>query len=170
MNDSFLLIQHENEQEFERIASILLNKCAIQTHETLFRLTDIEFYWNSQNHIDHSTYKRKYVDPKNGEWFFHYSGVDIALRNDAIGGYGGILIRGIYGFDEAISKHYKGPMICAMKLFSGTDAFSHSIKTKIIDHNFEQLKIEKGSRVGLGENAIKSGTESLKYRYYIYIK
>ena len=61
-------------------------------------------------------------------------------------------------------------MICAMKLFSGTDAFSDSIKTKIIDHNFEQLKIEKGSRVGLGENAIKSGTESLKYRYYIYIK
>jgi len=165
MNIDFLKIEKETEQEFEKIADKLLNDYAIENHEAIFRLTEIEFYWTSPNHYDESTYKRIHVNPKHGDWFFHYSGVDIALRNDEIGGYGGILIRGIYRLKD--KKPYKGPMVCAMKLFSGTSAFNESIKTKVIVYTFDRKEIKKKPRFGLGENAVKSGTDKLNYSFYI---
>ena len=168
MNIDFLKIKKETENEFETLADKLMNDFAIENHESKYRLTEIEFYWTSPKHKDDSTYQRMHVDPKNGDWFFHYSGVDIALKNEEIGGFGGILIRGIYSLKE--NKPYKGPMVCAMKLFSGTSAFSDSIKTKIIEHTFDRIQIEKKPRVGLGENAIKSGTDKLNYRFYISFK
>jgi len=165
MNLDFLKIKHENKREFEMIANKLFNDFAIQNHESTFRLSEIEFYWTSPNHKDDSTYQRKYVNPNNGDWFFHYSGVDIALRNDEIEGFGGILIRGIYCIEE--DKAYKRPMICAMKLFSGTNAFSKSIKTMIVEHKFNKKEINITQRIGLGKNAVESGTDKLNYRFTI---
>ena len=167
MKIDFLKIEHETEEEFEKIANELLNNCAIQNHDSIYRIIEIEFYWNSQNHKDDSTYQRKHIDPKNGDWFFHYSGVDIALKNEN-NGYGGILIRSIYSLKE--TKLYKGPMVCSMKLFSGTSAFTESIKTKIIEHNFDKVEVHKSERIGLGENAKQSKTDKLNYRFYINIK
>jgi hypothetical protein len=165
MNIDFLKIEKETENEFELIADRLLNDCAIENHESKYRLTEIEFYWTSPKHKDNSTYPRNYVDPKHGNWYFHYSGVDIALKNEIIGGYGGILIRGIYSLKE--KKSYKGPMVCAMKLFSGTSAFSDSIKTKIVEHIFDKQKVNKTPRIGLGKNAVEGGTDKLNYRFTI---
>ena len=96
----FLKINKETEDEFENIAQILFDNYAIRTDNDLYRLTEIEFYWHSPNHLDNSTYIRKHVDPKSGDWFFHYSGVDIALKNEKTGGYGGILIRSIYDINK----------------------------------------------------------------------
>jgi hypothetical protein len=161
----FLKIVNETEKEFETIASMLFNNFVIQADKALYRFVEIEFYWNSSNHIDNSTYQRKHVDPKSGDWFFHYSGVDIALKNEQTGGYGGILIRSIYDIDKkAITK---GPMICAMKLFSGTNAFTESIKTKVVAHTFEKSEIIKGNRIGLGLNAKENGSDKLNYRFVI---
>ena len=168
MKTDFLKIECETEAEFEKIAYNLLNNYAIQNHDTIFRLTEIEFYWSSPNHKDFSTYDRKHVDPAHGDWFFHYSGVDIALKNEKNGGYGGILIRGIYSLTE--NKPYKGPMVCAMRLFSGTSAFSESIKTRIIEYDFYKAEIHKSERIGLGGNAKQSGTDKLNYRFYIILK
>lgn len=165
MKKDFLRIEFETEKEFDKIAHELLNNYAIENHESLYRLIEIEFYWNSPKHKDDSTYQRKRVDPNNGDWFFHYSGVDIALKNEKLGGYGGILIRGVYSLKERQS--FKGPMVCAMKLFSGTSAFSESIKTKIVEHEFDKKEIIKRPRLGLGNNAIESGTDLLDYRYSI---
>jgi len=165
MSSDFLIIRQETEIEFEEIADRLFNDYAIQNHESIYRLIEIEFYWTSPRHIDFSTYQRKHVNPKQGEWFFHYSGVDIALRNDDIGGYGGILIRGIY--DIKNKKLFSGPLVCAMKLFSGTNVFGESIKTRIIQHKFDKKEVKKGTRIGLGENAKMSGTDKLNYRFNI---
>lgn len=165
MKTNFLKIEKETEEEFKGIAQKLFNNYAIQNHYSVFRIIEIEFYWNSPTHKDESTYSRKYVDPGQGEWLFHFSGVDIALRNENIGGYGGILIRGIYDINE--KKIYDGPMVCSMKLFSGTDVFSESIKTKIVEYEFREAKILKSCRIGLGNNAKISGTDKLNYRYYI---
>lgn len=165
---NFFNISHETEEEFEGIAFQLFNNYAIENHDSIFRIIDVEFYWTSANHKDDSTYKRKHVNPNQGEWFFHYSGVDIALKNEEIGGYGGILIRGICDIGNKEKTIYKGPMVCAMKLFSGTNAFSESIKTKIIEcDKFKVAKILKGPRIGLGNNAKGSGTDKLTYRFFI---
>ena len=161
----FLKIVEETEEEFKTIARELFDNFAIITGEATYRFLEIEFYWNSPNHIDDSTYQRKHVNPKTGEWFFHYSGVDIALKNENNGGYGGILIRSIYDIDKEVT--IKGPMVCAMKLFSATNAFSDSIKTKIVPHLFNPRDIVSDSRIGLGQNAKDSGTDKLNYRFVI---
>jgi len=165
MKPKFLQIETESPSEFDQIANLLMNDYAIENNESLFRLTEIEFYWNSPTHNDNSTYNRNHVNPENGDWFFHYSGVDIALKSEKLKGYGGILIRGIYCLEE--KKTYKGPMVCAMKLFSGTNAFSDSIKTKVVEHKFELEELSKTPRIGLGKNAEESGTKLLEYRYTI---
>jgi hypothetical protein len=162
---NFLNIIKETEEEFEAIASSLFNNFAIQTYNALYRLVEIEFYWNSPNHVDNCTYKRKYVDPKSGDWFFHYSGVDIALKNEETGGYGGILIRSIYDINTEV--FYKGPMVCAMKLFSETNAFTQSIKTQIIPYAFEKSNIINSVRVGIGQNGQENGADKLNYRFVI---
>lgn len=149
---------------FERIAKDIFNHYAIETHESLYRITEIEFYWNSENHKDNSTYKRNHVDPKNGEWFFHYSGVDIALKNEI--GYGGILIRAIRDLNNE-KLVFKGPMVTAMKIFSGTNAFTNSIKTKLVLHSFNEEEHKVTERKGLGKNAIENGAHKFLYRFLI---
>jgi hypothetical protein len=161
----FLNITEETEDKFRQIARTLFDSYAIQTHNAIYRIIEMEFYWNSITHEDNSTYKRNHVNPKSGDWFFHYSGVDIALKNEKTGGYGGILIRGIYDIEN--KKQIKGPMICSMKMFSETNAFSQSIKTQIVPYEFKRSKIINKSRIGLGENAKKSGTDKLNYAFLI---
>lgn len=161
----FLRITNESQEGFKYIAQTLFNEYAIQTYDSLFRLIEIEFYWNSESHVDNSTYARKYVNPKAGDWFFHYSGVDIALRNEDTGGYGGILIRSI--FDVKNQKIYKGPQVCVMKMFSETNAFSESIRTMIIEHKFAIHPIISTARIGLGNNAKSNGADKFSYRFSI---
>lgn len=159
----FLKVVQEDEAGFKAMAEQLFHHYAIQTHDTLYRLCEIEFYWNAPGHIDNSTYKRKHVDPKSGDWFFHYSGVDIALRDEATGGYGGILIRSVY--DVAKQVYIKGPMVCAMKLFSATSAFAPSIKTHIIAHEFPPASIQTRPRIGL--SAQENGADQWNYAFWI---
>jgi hypothetical protein len=165
MELDFLNITDESEKGFQFIAEKLFNEWAIQTHESVYRITEIEFYWNSKSHIDKSTYQRIHVNPKSGEWFFHYSGVDIALKNETNGGYGGILLRAVY--DLKNKKPYKGPMVCAMRLFSGTNAFIETIKTKIIPYTFSESEIKNSERIGLGKNAIENDAQKFQYRFLI---
>ena len=87
------------------------------------------------------------------------------MKNEAIKGYGGILIRSIYSITE--KKPFKGPMVCVMKLFSGSNAFTDSIKTHIIKSKLTNNNIEPSLRKNLGENAKQSGTDELKYRFTI---
>jgi hypothetical protein len=59
------------------------------------------------------------------------------------------------------------PMVCAMKLFSENNAFTQSIKTQIIEHSFPTSKIEKRTRIGLGNNAKENGADQLNYAFFI---
>ena len=72
MQPDFLAIKEETEEEFQKIAEILFNRYAIQNKDSIYRLSEVEFYWNSPTHKDESTYTRKYVNPSRGEWFFHF--------------------------------------------------------------------------------------------------
>ncbi len=161
----FLKIIKETEEEFASIAATLFNCFEIKTARTSYRLIEIEFYWTSPRHPDNTTYHRKHANPYSGEWFFHYSGVDIALRNDDIDGYGGILIRSIMKTETEKQPITKGPMVCAMKLFSGTNAFADAIQTRLLPRNFEVAFHQQSCRVGL--SAQNNGSEKLRYRFVI---
>lgn len=158
--------EKENEAGFAEIAKTLFEEYAIQKGDKLYRLIEIEFYWNSKTHSDQSTYGRNHIQPKAGDWFFHYSGVDIALDNPELKGTGGILIRGIYDLHE--KKVIKGPMVCAMTLFSGFNAFEGSIQTKLIQkEGLEPFPITAGLRKGLGKNAQINGMHKRNYAFSI---
>lgn len=159
-----LKLSEQPERDFPRIANALFNDYALETTNSIYRLTDIEFYWHSPSHEDKSVYSRHHVDPRVGEWFFHYSGVDIALRDEAMG-YGGILIRGMY--DIVNSERVSGPQVCAMKLFSGYDAFNGAITTRIIKHEFPRVEVCCTKRKNLGKNARETGADEFKYRFNI---
>ncbi len=161
----FLNIDIASEKKFKEIADKLFHEFAIETHDSKFRITELEFYWNSPDHIDNTTYSRKYVNPKSGDWFFHYSGVDIALKNENNSGHGGILLRSIYDIEK--EERYKGPMVCAMRLFSCTNAFEDTIKTKIIPYQFPKTEINSSERVGLGINAKENNSDKRQYRFFI---
>ncbi|HWB64476.1 MAG TPA: hypothetical protein VG603_13250 [Chitinophagales bacterium] len=164
----FLIIRDESENGFRAIAQKLFDEYAIQTCNGLYGFAELEFYWNNlSTHNDKATYERKYVNPKRGDWFFHYSGVDIALKNDDAG-FGGILIRGIIDITNR-NKIYKGPLVCVMRLFSEANAFSSSMTPQIVPYDkFEKSKIESKPRIGLGKNAIESNTDKLNYNFSIY--
>lgn len=97
--------------------------------------------------------------------------MDIALENKELDGFGGILIRGLYDVKEGEKdqRHFKGPLICAMKIFSGMSAFSESKAPEIIKKEFKPLEIIKRPRKGLGKNAEESGTNKLNYNFSIKI-
>jgi hypothetical protein len=156
------------ERQFESIANELFNKWVIVNKYSSFRLTDIEFYWHSKTHEDKSVYERNHVKPKQGQWFFHYSGVDIALDNDD--GYGGILIRGIRDINVNDKKgNFNGPLVCAMKLFTGMNAFEENTVPILKNHQFENKELKKLERVNLGENSKEGGFNKKKYRFKITI-
>lgn len=122
---------------YEEIAKKLLFESCIRKKDTftkkdiLYRFAEIEFYyWNRDNHQqDKSTYPRKC---NVGDWFFHYSGVDIAFQTkfdevnpDELTEFGGILIRGLVKYEDD-SPHpvcvIGGPLVCCMELFNNMES------------------------------------------------
>ena len=77
---------------FNRIACDMIHNWHLQVNDDLYSFTEIEFYFHDkETHEDKATYEHK-LDA--GLWRSHLSGLDITLRH-SIGGYGGILIRGL---------------------------------------------------------------------------
>ena len=129
------------DKKFEELAHFILEKTAIQKGDKLYFINDIEFYFYSDNHRDIITYPR---NCKAGEWFFHPSGVDIALESNVEmtvtskgvrkaklsneAKFGGILIRGISlvspeEFEDEAKIKLDGPIKVMDTLFDKFDAF-----------------------------------------------
>lgn len=87
------------------------------------------------------------------------------MDNPELNGEGGILIRGIY--DLAENKEIKGPMVCAMTLFSGFNSFNGLIQTKLVEKSFDSLPINAGPRKGLGKNAEVNDMHLKNYAFSI---
>ena len=162
MNTEFLKIIEENSLGFQKIADKLFNEFVIKSQESKYQLLELEFYWHSENHQDKSTYNRNHVQPERGDWFFHYSGVDIALK-DENGGYGGILIRKIKQLES--NKIYSGPMVCAMRIFSEISAFNESSMPRLIAHKHLRTEIISATRIGLGKNSEINDMKEKSYRF-----
>ncbi|MGN1254619.1 MAG: hypothetical protein ACI4T9_08545 [Prevotella sp.] len=100
------------ERIFSEVAQELMSNYVIKKQDKQYRLLEIEFYWNSAQHPDVSTYRRKM---KEGYWFLHPSGLDITFPSDE-DAYGGILIRTIQSIDHP-EEIYSGPWKCSDALF-----------------------------------------------------
>lgn len=126
------------EDEFMKIANILLNGCIIRVDSRRYRILEIEFYFfgGKGNHKDIIAYPR--TDMKGGEWFFHPSGVDLCFKSHCErkddhfvididnNEFGGILIRSIEEVDyhmNPIGKPIFGPWNSMDAFFQKCGAF-----------------------------------------------
>jgi len=109
--------REEFEQEFDRIADVLLNKVILNIGNVPHRLVEIEFYYHSDAHADVFAH-RDPIQKNLGMWYFHksgtsyrggsYKGLDIALGQQR--GHAGVLIRSLEKVGE-LKSLVEGPSL-----------------------------------------------------------
>jgi hypothetical protein len=80
------------------LAEMILLEYQLNLNDSLYDITEIEFYVNKQGHDD--PFVHKHYGYKTGQFRIHGAGIDIALGNGI--GYGGILLRSIRKQGETI--------------------------------------------------------------------
>lgn len=93
LND--MVNKNDYQQSFNLIANYLLNCIELHITDKIYELTEIEFYYNSDDHKDTSLHGDDLQKTSN-QWYLHNKGrggIDITFGNND--SYGGILIRGI---------------------------------------------------------------------------
>lgn len=152
------------ESSFENIARELFsNYCIVKQYENAngsgedtYYFKEIEFYLYTKEHKDNNLVYPRIC--KAGQWFVHYSGVDIAFETKIdgkkINQCGGILIRALRKKDEIIA----GPLRCLMELFNYCKKFPSIEYSKGIQSINNPLPKH---RIGFKEREPKN------YRFYI---
>ena len=67
--------------DFARIADDLMNRWILKCEGSQYRITEIEFYFQSDSHNDMYTHAHK-LQKETGRWYFHGSGVDLSFGSD----------------------------------------------------------------------------------------
>ena len=120
------------ESRFQQIAKDLLNNFAIRKGEKLFRLVEIEFYYNTTD-CANITFRRV---AEAGEWLNHDWGVDLCFKSNEKA-FGGILIRSIERNDEFVN----GPLKCRELLFQ-FDALGNKENVPTLEYQPRENLIE----------------------------
>lgn len=176
------------QEQFEKVAGMLLNGFALVVSGTEYRLYEIEFYYYSDIHPDPFVHRHPQQLSK-GRWYFHkkgalyrpgiYRGVDLTFGDDELQTYGGILIRGIVNPDNQ-KEYVYGPAKCV-------DHFRNCINQAIEEvddraatkQHCPQLYLEEkewpdepvisGPRVGLTVRPAEHLSGMFRYAHYRYI-
>ena len=155
---------------FDTIAETLFRNFQVIANKDVYRILEIEFYYNSEQNKDNQTYgveKQK----TNGEWYFHYSGIDITIGNGMA--CGGILLRSLGKLNETKTdfKCICGPLRVKNELLNNFGSIGYKVRFpyfKNIPDAFEydeSLNLQKTRRVGINKN--KDNYES-KFRYVLF--
>lgn len=131
-------------KQFHTIANNLILNHELVVNDARFNFTEIEFYYNSDNHKDEFTHDHSM---KAGRWRFHNSGFDITLKGE--NGHGGILIRGVERVnkikDDEKDNFINGPRKVIFEIFKELnpvgdgDNFFGIVKKEIQDEDAPDL-------------------------------
>ena len=164
MNGS--LFRNVRREDFKTIAEELINNHCILKHDrrdesvVIYRFAEIEFYLYDVDEpdVDNSTYGR---DCKCGEWFLHYSGVDIAFETAKDGNkltcFGGILIRGVEIYKQNEQETWDlvgfagGPMVALCEIFNHCRGMPEIISLPEAFKDRDRMNGEPTERVGIGD-------------------
>jgi 3-methyladenine DNA glycosylase Mpg len=161
---------HKNVPDFD-IPNLMLNHTVLQVNKKNFRIIEIEFYVNSEEHKDEYTHGSD-EQHTYGFWYFHkykngtyksgtYKGLDLTLGNKDTSY--GILIRSIQ--DLSTNEITEGCCNCVNKILSEYKINTISEFTNdttllctkndrdfvINDFNIDEYKVYDGKRVGLSD-------------------
>lgn len=139
------------------IAENLFANYQIAKGNTRYDFEEIEFYLYTEKHRDNNhVYPR---DCQAGEWFVHYSGVDLTFQtlkeDNKITQCGGILIRRIKKVGES---SVGGPLRCLMELFNGQE------EPKLVKKERENVEPKESSRIGIKNNTMQ---DERQYRFVV---
>src|SRR4051812_18279823 len=117
----FKILKSDPCSSFSEIANDLFNDYVIQVNDNLYRLLEIEFYYNdSKEHSDSYTHGHM-CQNRSGYWYVHGSGIDITIGNEQATG--GILLRSIKKLSPAGTdkkeQYFFGPLNVLTELVSG---------------------------------------------------
>lgn len=146
-------------KEFSDIANKLFREYQIAKGDIKYDFEEVEFYLYTENHKDHNhVYPR---DCKAGEWFVHYSGVDLTFQTyidneNRVTQCGGILIRRIKKVGGA---SVGGPLRCLMEIFNGQEC------PKLVKkEHHEVVTLEPSTRIGIKNGGVQ---DERKYRFVV---
>lgn len=156
-----------------KIAEMLFNNFCIKCDNKTFRLAEIEFYYykndeSSNNNFNLDWNKETYPRNKDaGEFFFHYSGMDICFqchfeekeKNDEFGEFGGILIRSLFDGDRIIA----GPLFCANTILNACK----NEMPKLVPTDKQECKYNLDLRCGISSDKEQKKDEKLFLCYYV---
>jgi hypothetical protein len=143
------------ENEFERLAEIILLEKQLIVNEAKFNFTEIEFYFYSKTHQDAFTHKHK-IDT--GKWRTHNQGFDITLKSE--NGFGGILIRGV----EFAGNFINGPRRVLFEVMQYLNEVTEvENKIGILNKKKENQTIFKTFRHGLNNPSPKLPCNNPEY-------
>lgn len=146
---------NEVPSEFDIIAKKLFQEYQIAKSNIRYDFEEVEFYLYTEKHKDNNhVYPR---DCKAGEWFVHYSGVDLTFETlregDKITQCGGILIRRI---KKVGGDSVGGPLRCLMELSNGQE------EPKLVKKEKIEVKFDPTPRIGIKNDGVQ---DKRKYRF-----
>lgn len=154
------------------IAKELFCNYGIKCGDKIFRFAEIEFYYykkeeSGNNNWDSQWNKETYPRNKNaGDFFFHYSGVDICFqcdfiekeKDDELGEFGGILIRSLLDGEKVLA----GPLFCANAMLNACK--EHMPRLVPIDP--QECELEQTTRYGISCDEQQEKGKDLFLCYY----
>jgi hypothetical protein len=164
-----------DENSFDKIAHLLMNKSVLSINGKKFRILEIEFYLHSKNHDDSYTHCHDDQTKKN-TFYFHkfkngtykagtFKGMDIILGNREENIHFGILIRTIQSLDtetklivcgpcnvvNLILSLYKCHTIGEFTEYKSLNIYKNSKQFKLAKYKHDKEKLYAGPRVGLSD-------------------
>ncbi len=159
-----------SEGRFDEIAERLMNsycalkRCSGSGAERLYRFAEIEFYLYDARQPQRDVIAYPRACPR-VEWFFHYSGVDIAFATEQAEGellrFGGILVRGVEAYERDAEGRWTLQAAIGGPRRSMYELFNHSEGMPDVVELPSELRVRraivKTSRIGVRND--------LPYRY-----
>ena len=155
---------------------MLFDNYCIRCGNKSFQFAEIEFYYYKKKELNISNFddewnKETYPRNKNaGDFFFHYSGVDVCFqcefeekeKNNEYGEYGGILVRSILDGNKILA----GPLFCANAILNACE--KEMPKLEPLEPNmYHKCKYERDTRCGISSDEKQEKGKELYLCYYV---
>lgn len=154
------------QSECTEIAKELFCNYGIKCDDKTFRFAEIEFYYykkeeSGENNWDAPWNKETYPRNKNaGDFFFHYSGVDICFqcnfiekeKDDEFGAFGGILIRSLLDGEKVLA----GPLFCVNAMLNACKEHM----PRLVPVDSQKCELKQTTRYGIScDKKMEKGKE-----------
>lgn len=154
------------------IAKTLFENYGVKCGDKAYRFAEIEFYYykkeeSGKNNLGIDWNRETYPRNKDaGEFFFHYSGVDICFqchyddieKDNEYGEFGGILIRSLRDGNKILA----GPLFCANVMLN---ACKENIPT-LEKADYQQYDLDSTTRCGISSDKDQDKDKKLLLCYY----